>query len=165
MFGRDAHHRGSDQRGIETLRAKRRNSVPFDQLGAEERYALAFGCACVRPNLFVYFVGILEFDLIQLSRDALGRLLVPPDVWRDSQGRFYPFSHYIMTQTDEVGDARLLGTPPNGYRSSPDPHRHPLQENRDAWMVTRNETLRSSPFGPCQRSQPDFRFVAKSRPR
>ena len=118
--------------GIEALRAKRRKVVPFDQLGAEERYALAFGCACVRTNLFVYFVGIKEFDLVQLSRDDLGRLTVPPNVWRDSQGRFHPFSHYIKTQTDEVGDARLLGPPTNGYQAPPDPltvghsYNHPI---------------------------------------
>ena len=107
--------------GIEALRVKRREGIPFNQLAAAERYALAFGCACVRPNLFVYFVGTKGFDLVQLNRDAIGHLIVPPNVWRDSQGQFHPFSHYITTTTDEVGDARLLGPPPNGYLVPADP--------------------------------------------
>jgi len=106
---------------INALRTKRGQGIDFIELTVKERYTLAFRCACVRPNLFAYFVGIETFEVVQLSRFRLGHLVVPPNVWRDSNGVFYPFSHYITTQTEEVGDARLLGPPPRGYISFSDP--------------------------------------------
>jgi hypothetical protein len=51
----------------------------------------------------------------------LGNLLVPPNVWKDSQGQIYRFSHYITTQTDEVGDARTIVIDRTEYRTPLDP--------------------------------------------
>jgi hypothetical protein len=107
--------------GVEALRAKRRAGVAFDQLVGAERQTLASACASIRRNLLVCFEGIERFDLVPLRRNRLGCLLVPPNVWRDSKGRSYPFSHYVMTETDKHGDARRLELPPNGYRMPPDP--------------------------------------------
>jgi hypothetical protein len=110
-----------DSAAIVALRIKRRAGVPFDQLLPTERRELAHACAWVRQNLFVAFKGIEQFEVAPLVRAELGRLLVPPNVWRDSGGCFYPFSHYIATTTNETGDARLLGPPPNRYQSPIDP--------------------------------------------
>jgi len=106
---------------IEALRAKRRANVPFDQLMPTERRELAHACAWVRQSLFVAFEGIEQFEVTPLSHAELGRLLVPPNVWRDSGGRFCLFSHYITTTTNEAGDARPIGPPTGSYQPPVDP--------------------------------------------
>lgn len=85
--------------------------------------------APVRRNLFVCFEGIQEFDLVPLQRNRLGDLWVPSNVWRDSNGQVYPFSHYVATETEELGDARCLERPANGYQTPPDPITIGLFEN------------------------------------
>ena len=98
-----------------------RPAWPFDDLTADERYTLAFQGAHVRQTLFVFFTGIEHFDLLQLTQEQLGKLIVPPDVWLDSQGQFYLFSHYITTTTDEPVDARSVQQPADGYKAPTDP--------------------------------------------
>jgi hypothetical protein len=118
--GNASHLYGNDA-AMEALRAKRRNNVPFDDLSTDERYEVAFMCACVRRNLFMFFVGIKSFDTVPLSRVELGDLWMPPSVWSASQGQWYRFADYIGTTTDEAGDARLVGAPAGGYKAPPDP--------------------------------------------
>src|SRR5437868_3729337 len=72
----------------DALRERRKAGLPFDDLTADERYTLAFQGAHVRQTLFVFFTGIEHFDLLQLTQEQLGKLIVPPDVWLDSQGQF-----------------------------------------------------------------------------
>jgi hypothetical protein len=112
------NYRGDD---MDALRAKHDQGILFEQLTPRDRYTLAFQSACIRTNLFVYFIGIEFFELTQLSRFQLGRLYVPPNVWRDSKGQFVPFAEYVNTQTDEEGDARLVTEPLGGYRPPTDP--------------------------------------------
>ena len=105
----------------DALRERRKAGLPFDDLTADERYTLAFQGAHVRQTLFVFFIGIEHFDLLQLTQEQLGKLIVPPDVWLDSQGQFYLFSHYITTTTDEPVDARSVQQPADGYKAPTDP--------------------------------------------
>jgi hypothetical protein len=97
------------------LRGRRQRGVAFDDLTPQERYTLASQCAWIRSALLVYFVGIEVFELASITRFQLGHLTVPPNVWRDSNGVFHPFSHYIVQPTNEPGDARLVQQPPLGY--------------------------------------------------
>jgi hypothetical protein len=106
---------------ISELRTKRTSVVPFEDLTAAERYNLAFQCALVRPALLGYLFGIESFDIVDIDREALSRLFVPPNVWRDSQGKFCPFSHYAGTTTDEVDDARTIVIDRAKYRVPRDP--------------------------------------------
>jgi hypothetical protein len=108
-------------RDINSLRDKRRNGIPFDELSKDERYNIAFQCVCVRVNLMIYMVGIEAFNLVKLNRVKLGRLYVHPNVWRDSGGRFHLFSHYIGTKTDEPNDARTLVIDKADYRAPTEP--------------------------------------------
>lgn len=95
-------------RDIVALRNKRRAKIPFNELSNDEKYNLAFQCACVRTNLMCYLVGTEPLNLVQINRATLGGFLVPPNVWKESQDRFHPFSHYITTYTDEAKDARRV---------------------------------------------------------
>ncbi len=106
---------------IDALREKRRARVPFEDLSEAERYYLAFLCACDRANLFVYFVGIERFRLVTLSRAELGDLFVPPNVWGDSQGQFYRFSHYINTPAARNEMLAFVGPTAEGYQPAIDP--------------------------------------------
>jgi hypothetical protein len=104
-----------------SLRDKRRNGVPFEGLTEDDKYSLAFRSSLVRVNLMPYLAGIEQFALVEIDRAQLGKFLVPPNVWRDSQGQFYPFAHYITTTTNEAGDARTIAIDPKDFRPSVDP--------------------------------------------
>jgi hypothetical protein len=108
-----AHYYGGHD--IEALRNNRRQGVLFDDLTSEDKYNLALQCATVRVNLFPYFVGVAEFEIRELSRQQLGDLWVPPNVWGSQ--RFVKFAEYIITQTDAAGDARLVAQPAQGYQA------------------------------------------------
>jgi len=68
-----------------------------------------------------YLVGSKPFDLLQIDRATLGGFFVPPNVWRESQGEFHPFSHYITTHTDEPRDPRKMRIDKADYRTPEDP--------------------------------------------
>jgi hypothetical protein len=106
---------------IEELRRRRKDGTSFKELSAEDRYLLAFRCAGLRMLLMTFMIGIQEFDLIQLDRSALGRLWVPPNVWRDSLGTWRQFSRYINTSTEEEKDARKLVIDREEYQPPHDP--------------------------------------------
>jgi hypothetical protein len=106
---------------IDALREKRREGVDFAELTLQERYALASQCALVRSPLLPYFVGIERFDLATITRFQLGHLSVPPNVSQQSNGVLCPFSFYINTPTNEVGDARFVTAPPQAYVAPDDP--------------------------------------------
>jgi hypothetical protein len=107
--------------GIEPLRAKRMSNTQFEQLMPEERYNLAYQCALVRKNLFVFFIGIETFELTQIPRFELGRLHVPANVWNDSGGRFLSFADYMNTQAEDPRDARRVTGSLEDYRLPDDP--------------------------------------------
>jgi len=104
-----------------SLREKRRNGVPFENLTKSDKYSLAFQSSLVRVNLLPYLAGVEGLGLIELDRTELGKLFVPPNVWKDSQGSFHPFEHYIATTTNEVGDARTVNIDPADYKLPIDP--------------------------------------------
>ena len=116
----------------DALRNKRRNTTPFEALTDDDKYSLAFQAANIRVKLILYLAGVERFALVDVDRTILGRLIVPPNVWRDSQGNFYPFAHYITTSTNEAGDARAIVIDPKDYRSPDDPitigrsYQHPI---------------------------------------
>jgi hypothetical protein len=106
---------------IEELRRKRKDGTSFKELSADDKYLLAFRCAGLRMQLMTFMTGIQEFDLIQLDRTTLGKLWVPPNVWRDSLGTWHQFSRYIRTPTEEENDYRKLVIDPNEYQLPQDP--------------------------------------------
>lgn len=112
-------HRNSSN--IEELRRKQKNGTSFNELSLDDKYFLAFKCAGIRMLLMTFMTGVHEFDLIQLDRPTLGRLWVPPYVWRDSLGTWYQFSRYINTPTDEEKDTRRLVIVPEDYQPPQDP--------------------------------------------
>jgi hypothetical protein len=110
-----------DSSNIEELRRKRKDGMSFKELSADEKYLLAFRCAGLRMLLMTFMTGIQEFDLIQLDRSTLGKLWVPPNVWRGSLGTWHQFSRYINTPTEEGKDARKLVIDPEEYQPPQDP--------------------------------------------
>ena len=110
-----------DSSNIEEMRRKRKDGTSFNELSADEKYLLAFRCAGLRMLLMTFMTGIREFDLIQLDRSTLGKLWVPPNVWRDSLGTWHQFSRYINTPTEEEKDARKLVIDPDAYQPPQDP--------------------------------------------
>jgi hypothetical protein len=112
-----ASHHYDHGHGIAELRAKRATSVPFDQLSEAERHKLAFQNACVRRNLLVYLNGTGPFDIAEINREALAKLLVPPNVW-ESAGRF---EQYMATTSEEPNDARNVALKQQSYKAPIDP--------------------------------------------
>ena len=106
---------------IEELRGKRKDGTSFKELSADEKYLLAYTCAGVRMPLMTFMTGIQVFDLVQLDRSTLGRLWVPPNVWRDSLGTWYQFSRYVRTPTEEEKDARSVIIDPENYQPAQEP--------------------------------------------
>jgi hypothetical protein len=107
--------------GIDSLRDKRRAQTPFDHLSNDERYNLAIQVSIIRKNLFFYFTGIQTFETVQLNRGALGRMFVPPNVWDAPGNRFFEFSHYVTTPTNDPKDPRAAFIEPSNYRDPLEP--------------------------------------------
>lgn len=139
--------------GIEALRAKRERGVDFADLSDRERYLLAFHCGWLRPLMLRFFAGIDSFELVPMDRTELGDLIVPPNVWRDSENKFVPFRRYVNATTDETGDSRVVKKPekynaptdpltigycPNGFILADGYHRAVT-----FWRFGRNESLRA----------------------
>jgi hypothetical protein len=117
-----ASHHYDHGHGIGELRVKRAAGVPFDQLSEAERYNLAFQNACVRPMLLAYLTGTCLFDIVEISRDALAKILVPPNVWfPESASRFVRFEQYMATGSDDPHDARNIALKQRTYEAPIDP--------------------------------------------
>ncbi len=104
---------------IEDLRAKRSAGVPFDQLSGEERYSLAILGASVRERLLIYQVGTEPFEIVEIEREALAKIIVPPNVWE--QARFAPLHEYFETTTESPDDARNVVLKGRSYERPTDP--------------------------------------------
>jgi len=115
-------HDYNNGRDIETLRTKRRNCTPFEELTPEERYNLAFQCACVKPNLIVFTTGTDVFDIVEINRNALAKLFVPPNVWwPTSQGQFFYFDRFMGTTSEDAADCRNVVLKEQSYQLPTDP--------------------------------------------
>ena len=60
-----------DDPGIEQLRIKRSEGVPFEELDQAERYCLAYWCFRVRPLLVAHMTPWRDFDLVQISHKRI----------------------------------------------------------------------------------------------
>jgi hypothetical protein len=116
--------------GIKELRTKRSTGVPYDRLSEEERYNLAFQGAQVRQSLFIYFIGTDPFDIVEINRDVLAKVLVPPIVSRIEN--CVPFKKYIATTSKDLDDARNVTSKQQFYEAPIDPvtigrlYEHPI---------------------------------------
>lgn len=98
------------------LLAKRAASVPFSQVSLAERYELARGCYHVRPFILAYLIGVTQFDIVDIGRNELAGLLVPPNAAADLAGRFVPFQQYIGVLSNDPVDARYNSPLPANWR-------------------------------------------------
>jgi len=108
---------------IEALRVRRRNRTQFGELSPAERYNLAFQCAGTRRNLLVYLVSLDAFRLVALTREQIGELIVPPNIWHpDSLDRFVSFSDFMTkTRAQDPRDSRNVVCDAGLYRPPSDP--------------------------------------------
>lgn len=93
--------------GIDVLRARRQGGVAYEDLSPDERYHIALQSGSIRNALLVFTIGADLFDLIELDRPTIAKLIVPPNVWHpDSNGQFVPFEHFMTTSAVSANDSR-----------------------------------------------------------
>jgi hypothetical protein len=116
-----SHHYDSGN-DIASLRAKRGNGLPFEDLSPAERYNLAFQSGCIRTSLTVFTIGAELFDVVEIDRSTLAKIWVPPNIWHpESNGQFVTFEDFMLTSSPSQNDSRnvVLRTPE--YQFSADP--------------------------------------------
>jgi hypothetical protein len=107
VINSNAQHHYDNGRDMTSLRSKRQSGIAFEDLSLEERYNLAFQSGCVRSNLIVFTIGVDLFDVVELDRPTLAKLIVPPNVWYpESSGEFVRFEHFMATTAKSSKDAR-----------------------------------------------------------
>jgi hypothetical protein len=92
---------------IASLRFKRQNGIALEKLSLQERYNLAFQSGWVRTSLVVFLIGTDLFDVIELDRPRIAKLIVPPHVWHpESNGQYVPFEVFMTTTAKDATDSR-----------------------------------------------------------
>src|SRR5262245_57912323 len=112
-------HCYNNQRNVESLRAKRRDRVPFDALSVHERSNLAFMCASIRKPLMIFLAGIDDFQNRSLRKEQIATLIVPPAVLGKMETML--FETYMSTRHPDPRDARNVAARPEGYQDPTDP--------------------------------------------
>jgi hypothetical protein len=107
--------------GIEELRVKRGQGVPFEELDQAERYCLAYWCFRVRPLLVAHMTPWRDFDLIQISREQMKSVFVPPNVWGGRIDQYVRFADYMGIHSNDAADARNVPSDPARYRAPSEP--------------------------------------------
>ena len=88
------------------LKRKRRLAVPFSRLSQSDRYFLARACCMVRPLILIHLIGITHFELVDIGKAELAKILVPPNVARELLGKYIAFELYMAMPSDDPKDAR-----------------------------------------------------------
>jgi hypothetical protein len=67
----------------------------------------------------MYQIGTDPFEIVGISKEALAKITVPPNVWE--QQRFAAFREYIETTSENLEDARNVALRGQSYESPTDP--------------------------------------------
>jgi hypothetical protein len=92
--------------GVEALRAKRTDGIPFAELSAKERTTLAQLWVQVRGSMILYLDGLTRFRKIDLTRRELGELYVFPAASHDLIGKLETFAKFMDLPRNDTGDCR-----------------------------------------------------------
>jgi hypothetical protein len=107
VINSNAQHQYDNGRDMASLRSKRQSGIAFEDLSLEERYNPAFQSGCIRSNLIVFTVGANLFDVIEIDRPTIAKLIVPPNVWYpESNGQFVYFEQFMTTAAESSKDSR-----------------------------------------------------------
>jgi hypothetical protein len=103
----NTRHHYDNRPGIDVLRARRQGGLAYEDLSQMSDTISPCKAGRSENALLVFTIGADVFDLIELDRPMIAKLIVPPNVCHpDSNGQFVPFEHFMTTSAVSANDSR-----------------------------------------------------------